>query len=151
MKNKKIIAFVSVIFVIFVIFAVCLGTVVIKSNLNETTAADNDASTDNTEQGAAGSDTEQNAADDHTKQDPADDNTQTASVTSGAEAAEGLIGQTLTREEIEGTLGECEKFYLTDEGCDRGVHAGRFYYDGYAIFSRTYDKGQTFSIVSVNE
>jgi hypothetical protein len=40
---------------------------------------------------------------------------------------------------------------MSSEGCERGVYAGRFYYDGFTIFSRTYDKGQTFSIVSINE
>lgn len=67
-----------------------------------------------------------------------------------ASAAEALIGQTLTRSQIEESLGACSKFEMSANGCERGVYAGRFYYDGYTIFSRTYDKGETFYIVSIN-
>ena len=42
-------------------------------------------------------------------------------------------------------------FELDGNGCERGVYAGRFYYDGFILYSRTYDKGETFHVMSVNE
>lgn len=74
-----------------------------------------------------------------------------ASGTSGKEAAEALIGQQVTKDDVEKAVGKWEKFEMSSNGCERGVYAGRFYYDGFNIFSRTYDKGKTFSIVSINE
>lgn len=82
----------------------------------------------------------------------------TASKDSGASAssekkaaAEELIGETLSREEIEQKLGAWEEFDMNSAGCERGVYAGEFYYEDFQIFSRTYNKGKTFRIVSVNE
>ena len=155
MKRKKTILLVSV---IFVIFAAVLVTVVVKSTLNETAVAENDISADDTKEGAVNDDAQDSAGDDAEQAEDGDDAGKdtdsaggSAAASSEIKEAEALIGQTLTRDEIEDTLGECEKFDMSSDGCERGVYAGRFYYDGYAIFSRTYDKGQTFSIVSVSE
>lgn len=67
------------------------------------------------------------------------------------EAAEKMIDQTVTREEIEEKVGEWNDFELDGNGCERGVYAGKFYYDNIRINSRTYDKGETFRIIAVNE
>lgn len=75
----------------------------------------------------------------------------TESNSQGKAAAEALIGQSLTKEEVEAAVGKWNDFDMSSNGCERGVYAGRFYYDDFNIFSRTYDKGQTFSIVSVND
>ena len=67
------------------------------------------------------------------------------------EAARGLIGQSLSRDEIEAAVGTVARFEMSNEGCERGVYKGIFYYDDFTIFSRTYDMGQRFTVVSVNE
>ena len=64
-------------------------------------------------------------------------------------AAEKLIDQTVTRDEIEEKVGEWNNFELDGAGCERGVYAGKFYYDNIRINSRTYDKGKTFRVISV--
>lgn len=74
-----------------------------------------------------------------------------SSAESGKESAEELIEQTLSREEIKESVGEWEKFEMNSNGCERGVYAGKFYYKEFTIYSRTYDKGETFHIMSVNE
>ena len=61
------------------------------------------------------------------------------------EAAEKMIDQ------IEEKVGKWNDFELDGNGCERGVYAGKFFYDNIRINSRTYDKGETFHIVSVNE
>ena len=66
-------------------------------------------------------------------------------------AAEKLIDQTVTRDEIEGKVGEWNNFELDGAGCERGVYAGKFFYDNILINSRTYDKGETFRIVTVQD
>lgn len=75
----------------------------------------------------------------------------TSSASSEKEDAEALIGKTISQEKVKKSLGEWEKFDMSSEGCERGVYAGRFYYEDFTIFSKTYDKGKTFRIVSVNE
>lgn len=65
--------------------------------------------------------------------------------------AESLINQTVTREEIEEQVGKWNNFELDGAGCERGVYAGKFFYDNIIINSRTYDKGETFRIVTVSE
>ena len=60
----------------------------------------------------------------------------------GKEAAETLIDK---------TVGEWDRFEMDGNGCERGVYAGKFYYGDFTIYSRTYDKGETFHIMSVNE
>ena len=67
------------------------------------------------------------------------------------EAAEKMIDQTVTREEIEEKVGEWNNFELDGAGCERGVYAGKFFYDNILINSRTYDKGETFRIVTVQD
>ena len=66
-------------------------------------------------------------------------------------AAEKLINQTVTRDEIEENVGEWNNFELDGAGCERGVYAGKFFYDNILINSRTYDKGETFRIVTVQD
>ena len=66
-------------------------------------------------------------------------------------AAEKLIDQTVTRDEIEEKVGEWNNFELDGAGCERGVYAGKFLYDNILINSRTYDKGETFRIVTVQD
>lgn len=66
-------------------------------------------------------------------------------------AAEKLIDQTVTRDEIEEKVGEWDNFELDGAGCERGVYAGKFFYDNILINSRTYDKGETFRIVTVQD
>lgn len=80
-----------------------------------------------------------------------DTKSSTSSASADIAAAEELVGQTMSRDEVQEALGEWENFEMTSNGCERGVYAGRFYYKDFTIFSRTYDKGQTFSIVSINE
>ena len=63
--------------------------------------------------------------------------------------AEKLIDQTVTRDEIEEKVGKWNNFELDGAGCERGVYAGKFFYDNILINSRTYDKGETFRIVTV--
>lgn len=65
-------------------------------------------------------------------------------------AAEELIDETVSQDDIEESVGKWADFEMNNEGCERGVYAGIFYYDNFTIFSRTYDKGQTYHIVSVN-
>lgn len=64
--------------------------------------------------------------------------------------AEKLIKKTVSREKIKKNVGEWEKFEMSSNGCERGVYAGKFYYEKFTIFSRTYNKGKTFRIISVN-
>ncbi len=66
-------------------------------------------------------------------------------------AAEKLIDQTVTRDEIEEKVGEWNNFELDGAGCERGVYAVKFFYDNILINSRTYDKGETFRIVTVQD
>ena len=66
-------------------------------------------------------------------------------------AAEKLIDQPVTRDEIEEKVGEWNNFELDGAGCERGVYAGKFFYDNILINSRTYDKGETFRIVTVQD
>ena len=47
--------------------------------------------------------------------------------------------------------GEWNNFELDGAGCERGVYAGKFFYDNILINSRTYDKGETFRIVTVQD
>lgn len=69
----------------------------------------------------------------------------------GKEAAEALIDQTVSRDEIEASVGKWDKFEMDGNGCERGVYAGLFYYEDFTLYSRTYDKGDTFHVMSVNE
>lgn len=71
--------------------------------------------------------------------------------TADISAAEALIGEEMTMDEMETALGSSKDFTMSAEGCERGVMQGIFYYDGFTVYSRTYDKGNTFTIVSVSE
>ena len=66
-------------------------------------------------------------------------------------AAEKLLEKTVTRDEIEEKVGEWNNFELDGAGCERGVYAGKFFYDNILINSRTYDKVETFRIVTVQD
>lgn len=66
-------------------------------------------------------------------------------------AAEKLLDQTVSSEEIEEQVGKWNNFELDGAGCERGVYAGKFFYDNIIINSRTYDKGETFRVVEVSE
>lgn len=76
---------------------------------------------------------------------------ETSLVGGGKEAAEDLIDKTVSRDEVKESVGEWERFEMDGNGCERGVYAGKFYYGDFTIYSRTYDKGETFHIMSVNE
>lgn len=65
-------------------------------------------------------------------------------------AAKKLIGKLCTRKYIEKKVGKPKKFVMSNAGCERGVYAGNFYYKGFMIHSRTYNKGKTFRVVAVN-
>ena len=69
----------------------------------------------------------------------------------GMEAAEALIDKTVSRDEVKESVGEWDRFEMDGNGCERGVYAGKFYYSDFTIYSRTYDKGETFHIMSVNK
>ena len=73
-----------------------------------------------------------------------------SSDSSEKKAAKKLIDKTVSREKVKKNVGEWEKFEMSSDGCERGVYAGKFYYKDFTIFSRTYDKGKTFHLVSVN-
>ncbi|MGC4018486.1 MAG: hypothetical protein QM793_04160 [Muricomes sp.] len=86
-----------------------------------------------------------------TEADTAGESAGSNDASSEKDAADKLIGETVSREDIEGNIGKWQEFEMSGAGCERGVYAGKFYYDGFTIFSRTYDKGKTFRIISVNE
>lgn len=79
------------------------------------------------------------------------ENSTKSNTSSEKKAAEELIDKSVSKEKIKKEIGEWEKFEMSSNGCERGVYAGKFYYGEFTIFSRTYDKGKTFRIVSVNE
>lgn len=66
------------------------------------------------------------------------------------EAAEALIGEELTMEQVEEQIGAYEEFRLDSNGCERGVMAGLFYYKGFTLRTRTYNRGSTFTVFSVD-
>ena len=82
---------------------------------------------------------------------PEDEGGEAAGAAGDKAAAEALVGTSATRDEIEAAVGDGERFEMSAAGCERGVYAGYFYYDGFSIFTRTYDQGKTFSVVAVNE
>ena len=79
-----------------------------------------------------------------------DDQDDSATKSAERKAAEGLIDQTVSREEIEEIVGEWDDFEMSSAGCERGVYSGKFFYKDFIIHSRTYDKGKTFHVMSVN-
>lgn len=87
-----------------------------------------------------------------TEKDPdSDDNQKKNGRIGNKKEAEKLLDQTVTREEIEEKVGEWNNFEMDGAGCERGVYAGKFFYDNILINSRTYDKGETFRIVIVQD
>jgi hypothetical protein len=73
-----------------------------------------------------------------------------ASTSSQKKAAKKLIGKTCTRKYIQNKVGKPKRFVMSNAGCERGVYAGNFYYKKFTIHTRTYNKGKTFRVVSVN-
>lgn len=85
------------------------------------------------------------------KDTDSDDNQKENGRIGNKKEAEKLLDQTVTREEIEKKVGEWNNFEMDGAGCERGVYAGKFFYDNILINSRTYDKGETFRIVIVQD
>ena len=85
------------------------------------------------------------------KDTDSDDNQKENGRIGNKKEAEKLLDQTVTREEIENKVGEWNNFEMDGAGCERGVYAGKFFYDNILINSRTYDKGETFRIVIVQD
>lgn len=65
--------------------------------------------------------------------------------------AESLLGEVVSQEEVNKQVGTWADFEMSSEGCERGVYSGKFYYDDFTIFSKTYDKGKTYHIEAINE
>lgn len=80
-----------------------------------------------------------------------EENKRTTGKIGNKEEAEKLLEQTVTRDEIREKVGEWNNFELDGAGCERGVYAGKFFYDNILINSRTYDKGETFRIIIVQD
>ncbi|WP_300408916.1 hypothetical protein [Lagierella sp.] len=76
---------------------------------------------------------------------------ETVSIAKAKSDAQKLIGETVTQEDVKSKIGEWDNFEMSSEGCERGVYAGRFFYEDFTIFSKTYDKGKTYHIESINE
>lgn len=125
MNRKKILTL--LVFTVLIIGAIALVNVIETSTMETNTETEAAAETDITG--------------DSTK----------SSASSEKETAEELIGKTISREEIEKNVGKWEEFEMSSAGCERGVYAGEFSYKDFKIFSRTYNKGKTFRIISVNE
>ena len=85
------------------------------------------------------------------KDTDSDDNQKENGRIGNKKESEKLLDQTVTREEIEKKVGEWNNFEMDGAGCERGVYAGKFFYDNILINSRTYDKGETFRIVIVQD
>ena len=85
------------------------------------------------------------------KDTDSDDNQKENGRIGNKKEAEKLLDQTVTREEIEKKVREWNNFEMDGAGCERGVYAGKFFYDNILINSRTYDKGETFRIVIVQD
>lgn len=128
MNRKKILTL--LVFAVLIIGAIALVNVIEMSTKETNTETEAAAETDTTG--------------DRTK-------SSTSSASSEKETAEELIGKTISREEIEKNVGKWEEFEMSSAGCERGVYAGEFSYKDFKIFSRTYNKGKTFRIISVNE
>lgn len=128
MNRKKILIF--LVFAVLIIGAIALVNVIETSTMETNTETEAKTETDIT-----GDSTKSSAS----------------STSSEKETAEELIGETISREEIEKKVGEWEEFEMSSAGCERGVYAGEFSYKDFKIFSRTYNKGKTFRIISVNE
>lgn len=123
----------------FLVFILTLGVGCLAAGC----ASSDDGSSDT----AADTTAKSNDTDDAVPADTAEKSSGTADI----EAAEALIGQEMTMDEVEAKLGAAKDFSMSAEGCERGVMQGIFYYDDFTVFSRTYDKGGTFTIVSVSD
>lgn len=129
MNRKKILTL--LVFAVLIIGAIALVNIIEMSTKETNTETEVAAETD-----TAGDSTKSSAS---------------SSASSEKETAEQLIGKTISREEIEKNVGKWEEFEMSSAGCERGVYAGEFSYKDFKIFSRTYNKGKTFRIISVNE
>lgn len=125
MSRKKKLSLVVTLLLLTVAF-LGLGVIVTNTTLESTQSAQGNVDSDQKEAKASGGKGDQ-------------------------KAAEKLIDQTVSREEIEEQVGKWNNFELDGAGCERGVYAGKFFYDNIIINSRTYDKGETFRVVEVRE
>ena len=130
MKNNKTLVLCILIFAVIAVFAVITITVTSTTLSSEETAAES----------VVGSEEKDASSDTDSPTGKADRDT-----------AESLIGQDLSRDQVKEKLGEWNDFNMDGNGCERGVYAGRFYYDDFILYSRTYDLGKTFRIMSVND
>ena len=92
-------------------------------------------------------------AEDNTKEsklDPKEESEKNQSESKQKTEAEALIGEKITQDEIQNKVGKWNDFEMSSESCERGVYAGKFFYNSFIIHTRTYDQGQTFNVVSVN-
>ena len=138
-NKKKTIGLILAVIVIIAVFAVITVLVTVTTEpAGESTSSE--TTTMETSQSAA----------DGTEDGKAAKTGDESSNSGNKEAAEELIDQTVSREEIEKAVGAWNKFNMDGNGCERGVYAGRFYYSNFVIYSRTYDKGKTFHIMSIN-
>ena len=62
-----------------------------------------------------------------------DDQDDSATKSAERKAAEGLIDQTVSREEIEEIVGEWDDFEMSSAGCERGVYSGKLFYKDFII------------------
>ncbi|MDR0841406.1 MAG: hypothetical protein LBN26_08520 [Christensenellaceae bacterium] len=65
-------------------------------------------------------------------------------------AAQALIGQTVTHEEIKEKVGEDISFSKGTNGCAREITSGRFYYPGFVIYCQSDDHGKTYTVLSID-
>lgn len=126
MTQKKKISLFLTLFLLSVVF-LGIGVIVRNTTIDETKIS-------STEKGA-----------------DSDDNQKKNGRIGNKKEAEKLLDQTVTRKEIEEKVGEWNNFEMDGAGCERGVYAGKFFYDNILINSRTYDKGETFRIVIVQD
>ena len=142
MSGKKTAAMIASLCAVAVIFA-GITVVVTKTTPAYAVAAE--------PEGSAAAQPETAEAADSNVEETAAENGSSEGVGGGIEAAEALIGESVSREQIQAKVGEWDKFEMSSNGCERGVYAGRFFYQDFNIYSRTYDKGKTFHVMSVNE
>ncbi len=65
------------------------------------------------------------------------------------ESAKSLVGQILTKEQVEAAIGSYDKFVTGTNGCTRNITSARFFYPGFVIYSRAEDDTH-FEILSID-
>jgi hypothetical protein len=66
------------------------------------------------------------------------------------EAAQQLIGQTLTKDQIVEKVGQYYKYAAGTNGCTKDIESGRFFYPGFVIYARASENGTLFTIYSID-